>query len=125
MIFDTELQPRRCGLWTFVIAIANGDAIAFQQEAAAAAPRRHAGATCSVIPSSVFPSFRFVFKLVVSSDAFILCSSSGKSQANISLRPHSQFILIDKLEPLSEFLFCHVNCLFEHGDRSNPDYPAG
>ena len=109
-----------------VIAIANGDAIAFQQEAAAAAPRRHAGATCSVIPSSVFPSFRFVFKLVVSSDAFmVLCSSSGKSEAKISLCPHSQFILIDKLEPLSEFLFCHVNFLFEHGDRSNPDYPAG
>lgn len=109
-----------------VIAIANGDAIAFQQEAAAAAPRRYVGAAYSVVPSSVFPSSRFVLTLVVSSDAFmVLCSSSGKLEAKISLCLHSQFILIDKLQPLSEFLFCHGNFPFGPGDRSNPDYPAG
>ena len=65
------------------------------------------------------------FRLHVGGDAFIvLYISSGKREAKISLVLNSQFIWIDKLQPLPEFLCCHVNFPFEHGDRSNPDYPA-
>ena len=50
---------------SLVMAFADGDAIAFQQEAIAGAPRRHVGATDSVVPCSVLPSSRFVFTMVV------------------------------------------------------------